>query len=69
MANIAELLLRPENERLLRAHIRSIVRMSTESPFDDIMDGCSKILVRVSRVHLSYLSSALLFAYFLHTGV
>lgn len=50
MANIAELLLRPENEKLLRAHIRSIVRMSYESPFDDIMDGCRNILVRVSRV-------------------
>eukprot|EP00026_Physarum_polycephalum_P005854 Phypoly_transcript_05893.p1 GENE.Phypoly_transcript_05893~~Phypoly_transcript_05893.p1 ORF type:complete len:624 (+),score=89.29 Phypoly_transcript_05893:72-1874(+) len=49
MANIEELLLQPENEKLLRAHIRSIVRMSTESPFDDIMDGCRNILLRVSR--------------------
>ena len=50
MANIAELLLRPENEKLLRAHIHSIVRMSSESPFDDIMVGCRNIVVRVSRV-------------------
>jgi hypothetical protein len=49
MANIADLLLRPENERLLRAHIRSIVRMSYESPFGDVMDGCRNILVRISR--------------------
>jgi hypothetical protein len=58
MANIAELLLRPENEKLLRAHIRSIVRMSSESPFDDIMDGCRSILMRVSRVRSHVVKTA-----------
>lgn len=54
MENITDLLLLPENERLLRAHIRTLVRLSTESPYEDVMDGCQKILVRVSRVYTQF---------------
>lgn len=42
--NMSDFLLRPENEKLLRAHIPSIVRLATETPFEDITEGFQKLL-------------------------
>ncbi len=50
MEAISNLLLNPENERLLRAHIHTLVLYAYEAPFVDIMEGARDILDRVSKV-------------------
>ncbi len=44
-----EFLLKPENERLLKAHMATLVRVAEETPFQDIV-GAFRGLLRVVEV-------------------